>query len=600
MRRLLSFRSLAASTATVCVSLVVARASAEEPPASVTGEYSPYEQASIDEALGTRKMQLDDAPEGKTVEGIDVVSLDVIEKRDPAPRFLNVFHTTTKPYVIEREVLLRVGGPYTQVLADETARNLRDLIQLSVVLVVPVRGSTKDKVRILVVTKDVWSLRLNSNVRYVSGKLEYLYLQPSEWNIAGTHHQAFAQLVYQPLSYALGGGYSIPRLLGSRVLVGASANVIINSKQGKPEGSYGTFSLGQPLFSSLTEWSWGVVGSWTNEVTRRYSNGELALFDARSTPAIDAIPDEIRSVLAIGSASVTRSFGWAVKNDVSLGLEASRRKYTTDDLSRFDPVAASEFRARRLPVDDTRINPYVEYHGYTSRFLRVLDLETLGLQEDFRLGHDLWLKGYPVTTALGSTRSFMGVGTGAQYAVLLGDGLARGGIEALFEGDKDALADVVVEGRERVITPRLGFGRLLFDGQQVFRPRDSLNRRSTLGGEGRLRGYPTSYLVGKNLVAYSLEFRTAPVEILSCQLGAAFFWDTGDAYDDRSELSLKHSVGAGLRMLFPQLDRYVLRFDFGFPVGRRPADVSPMQFVITFEQAFPMPALRRGTVFTTR
>ncbi|MEO7091923.1 MAG: hypothetical protein ABI175_01655, partial [Polyangiales bacterium] len=561
--RLLAVVALACALA----STTTTAALADDHPPSMAGEYSPYEQTSIDEALDARKLQLEGAPEGKTVEAIEVVSLEVIEKRDPAPRFLNVFHTTTKPYVIGREVLLQVGAPYTQALAEESARNLRDLIQLSVVLVVPVRGSSPDKVRILVITKDVWSFRLNSKFTFVGGKFEYLFLQPSEWNIAGTHHQAAAQFEYQPLSYSLGGLYSIPRILGSRVSAAASANVIIGRREAKPEGSYGSLTIGQPLYSGLTEWAWNVSGTWLNEVTRRYRNGELLLVDAVVTPQPDDIPFQYRTVQTLAGAAVTRSFGWATKNDFSLGFEAGRRVYRTD-LAAFDPLAVAAFERRFLPVSDTRVNPYLEYRGYTSRFSRVLDFETLGLQEDFRLGHDLSLKLYPVSTALGSTRTFMGVGTGVQYTVPLGDGLARAGVETIIEAQKDEVADLVFESRERVVTPRLGFGRLVFDGQQVLRPRNHLNRLSTLGGEGRLRGYPTSYLRDRNLVAYSLEFRTAPVEILSCQLGMAFFWDTGDAFDGASELSLKHSGGLGLRMLFPQLDRYVLRFDVGFPVNR--------------------------------
>jgi hypothetical protein len=54
---------------------------------------------------------------------------------------------------------------------------------------------------------------------------------------------------------------------------------------------------------------------------------------------------------------------------------------------------------------------------------------------------------------------------------------------------------------------------------------------------------------------------------------------------------MKHSVGAGARVLFPQLDRSVFRLDFGFPVGLRPAGVPPMSFYFAFEQAFGVPTL---------
>jgi len=52
-------------------------------------------------------------------------------------------------------------------------------------------------------------------------------------------------------------------------------------------------------------------------------------------------------------------------------------------------------------------------------------------------------------------------------------------------------------------------------------------------------------------------------------------------------------VGAGLRALFPQLDRDVFRLDFGFPVGNGAnlPGVIPWTFFIAFQQAFTVPTL---------
>jgi hypothetical protein len=509
--------------------------------------------------------------------------------------------------VIEREVLLAVGKPYSQALADETARNLRDIIQLSLVIVVPVHGSAPNKVRVLVITKDVWSLRLNSDFRVVKGsdnkpKLEYLFIQPSEWNIAGTHQQVATQFIYQPLSYSVGASYANNRLFSSHNVLRGDANVIISTESGHTEGSFGSLTVGEPLWSTLTEWSWGTISTWRNEITRRYTNGELATFDRKNVPGDDAIPIQFNSKIYTTNVYVTRSYGWASKADFTLGFEASERKYTTGDLSAYDPAAVDAFVARLVPVSDARAYPYVDLHAYKTDFTQVLDFETLGLQEDFRLGHDLWLKLYPVTTGLGSTRTFMGIGGGAYYTVPFGDGLARAGVETIVEAESERVADMVIDGKQRIVTPRVGFGRLVFDGHQVFRPRDSLNRVSFLGGEGRLRGYPTNYTFGQNVVAYTLEFRTRPVEILSVQLGGALFWDTGDAYDNWSDVSLKHGAGFGMRMLFPQFDRYIFRADVGFPVskGPRPPGTNAYEIVLTFQQAFPMPTLVRGTIFTDR
>jgi hypothetical protein len=64
------------------------------------------------------------------LEGVDIVPLDVFEPRDPAPAFLNWFHTTTpRPMIIERELLMPREQPWAQWRAAEAARRLRALRQ---------------------------------------------------------------------------------------------------------------------------------------------------------------------------------------------------------------------------------------------------------------------------------------------------------------------------------------------------------------------------------------------------------------------------------------------------------------------------------------
>src|SRR5262249_5937297 len=158
-------------------------------------------------------------------EGIDVVTLDVIEQRDPAPGLLNALHATTRKYVIEREVLMQPGDAYQRVLCDETARNLGTLPQLSLVICLATRASSPDRVRVLVITKDVWSLRLGWDVSFVGGGLESLQLVPTETNLGGTHQTVLARYIYRPLSQSFALGYRIPRLDGRRLSLAAESGV---------------------------------------------------------------------------------------------------------------------------------------------------------------------------------------------------------------------------------------------------------------------------------------------------------------------------------------------------------------------------------------
>ena len=136
-------------------------------PTSQKTEYSPYEAETLKNALDTYGLKIDHAADGKTVERIDVVTLEVLEKRDLIPdnfltlnpqRILNSLHYRTRENIVRREVLIHEGEPYDQVLVDETERNIRArmALQISVVVIQPIEGKrTPDKVRILVIVKDI-------------------------------------------------------------------------------------------------------------------------------------------------------------------------------------------------------------------------------------------------------------------------------------------------------------------------------------------------------------------------------------------------------------------------------------------------------------
>jgi hypothetical protein len=568
------------------------RAADPPPPTLRATDFSPYEQESIDDALRQLKETRDDAPEGKVVEGVDIITLEVFEERDPVPRFVNVFHWTTRASIVDREVLVRPGERYSQVLVDESVRNLRKLAALSLVVAVPIKGTAPDRVRILVITKDVWSLRLNSNVAASSGGLESLIIQPSEINAFGSHQRATLLYAYEPLATTLGAGYRIPRVAGTRVIVSATANMILGHS-GKLEGSSGTLVAYQPLYSALTKWAWDAQVLWDDEIIRRYVNAQLATFDAKATPGNDRIPWQYDTRRYFAQDSVTRSFGWSEKHDFSLGGTVDLRSYRAENPAGYAPAALAEFAAREMPRSDARVGPFLQYHAYTTRFMRVLDLETLGLQEDFRLGHDFYARVYPIARALGSSRDLIGFLAAAQYTLPIKDGLASAVIESSTEAQSTELTDASLSATLHLVTPRLGFGRVVYNGHVFTRYRNYLNRLTYLGGNTRLRGYPTNFFVGKDIINSNLEFRTRPLEILSCELGLAAFYDVGDAFDGFENMHPKHAVGAGLRVLFPQLDRLVFRGDIGFPLGAgaRIPGVSPAAFFIAFEQAFGVPSL---------
>lgn len=577
----------------------VARAEEAEPApdgAVQASRYSAYEREAVEAALREHRTTVEPSPGGKVLEGVDIVTLDVFEPRDPVPTVLDVFHTMSKRHVIARELLLTVGEPYRQSLVDDSVRNLRALPQLSLVLAIPTRGSSPDRVRLLIITKDVWSLRPNWNFQFTNGGIALLTAQPAETNVAGTHTNANLNFVLNPALVVLGAGYTNYRLDGTRVLIQPNVNVAWSRATGAPEGSYGGLVAGQPLFSPRAEWAWDASVNWVDYVYRRFENADVAAYLDPTTR--QTLPFAFRGQLYGTQYTATRSFGWSTKHDLTIGVAIARSQYTVDATGTVgvSPRTVADFIAAYVPVSDNRVGPFVQYHTYSKRYLRLLDFETLGLQEDYRLGHEAFVNVYPVPRALGSSRDFLGLDASLLYTVPMGDGLARASVESITEAETSALTDASIEPSLHVVSPTALIGRFVFDAHLLYRYRNYLNQVSYLGGDTRLRGYPTEFFVGKDVASVNLEFRTRSIDLWTAQVGLVGFYDVGDAFAGFSQWKPYESVGVGGRVLLPQLDRLVLRLDVGFPVGdgARLPGITPASFFLAISQAFGVPTIGPG------
>jgi hypothetical protein len=567
------------------------RAGAE--PRSLTYLYSPYEEQAIRDAESVLGTRVDPSPEGKTIERIDFARIDPIDAHDPLPIAVDTLHTTSRVSVLRHEILAKEGEPWRSVLIDESARNLRLLPQLSLVLCVPMRGSAPDRVRLVVITKDVWSLYVDFDIAATPGGLELLDLEPKETNVAGLQHTALARFVLMPKNYSLGASYEIPRFDGRWLDLLLDGNVFVNRDSGQAEGSYGMARIQRPLYSSRTEWAWSESLTWKDAIDRLYSNAAVQTF--RTTPTSTPVAWIWHERTLTEQAKVTRSFGWETKNDFSLGASLSHAQYVVPDDASPDPRARQAFQTAKVPLGEDRVGPFVQWHGYSSDFQRVIDVDSLALQEDNRLGHELWLRVYPVSRALGSTRDFVGLYSAAAYTVALGDGFARGAVESTVEAEASDISDASLKAALGIVTPRIGVGRIVFDTTALNRWRNHLNVFSTLGGESLLRGYPSRQFMGKDMLATNLEYRSVPVDLSAIQVAVAAFYDVGNAFDGFDHLEMHHSIGFGLRVVFPQIARDVLRLDVGFPIPSNAPPVPPVSFFLAFHQAIVLPAV--GTDF---
>jgi hypothetical protein len=556
---------------------------------------SELEERCVVRALG-KDFERDPAPQGKRIESLEIARLPVFDEDDPIPDFVNVFHWQTRESAIRRELLFQAGDVYNPELVQETIRNLQLLPQFGVVVVVALKGKTPDSVRVVVVVRDVWTLRLNYQLQGTFKSINYLLINPTEDNLFGTRTSAGALFALQPDRYQLGGLVLHPRIAGSKVDAVAHAGVFINLESGKAEGSTGALALRRDLIALSDEWSFLAGASWLVEQTRLYS-------DRRLVRSEQGIPIEYHTSILLAGAQVTRSFGRQLKFNLTWGIQTSRRAYEATQGVGVTDQAFAGFVHDELPVSDRRISPFVQLEHFPARYLVTHDVETLALQESIRLGQYASVRVYPAARSLGSSRDLVGSVAWLGYTWALGDGVARAiagsGIEAADQGKHQASA----QGQLRLVSPRLGFGRAVLDGAFVSAYENYLNRKVILGGDTRPRGYVSQAFRGASGAAASFELRTSAVNLFSARVGAVAFYDLGGAGPQLTSLTLHQSVGAGVRVLLPYFNREVFRLDWAAPLtpgrGRIPDAPLPGGVYFTFGQAFDMPYARLSQLLSS-
>ncbi|HVY31207.1 MAG TPA: BamA/TamA family outer membrane protein [Polyangiaceae bacterium] len=565
-------------------------AHAQETPRALSGAYSAYEEEALRAAERELGSPRDEAAEGKPVEALVIRRLEPIEARDPVPQALNALHVESRESVIVREVVLVPGGRFSRALCDESARRLRTLPQLSLVLCVAVQGSTPGRVKVLILTKDTWSLFLDPDFDTSGGML---LLEPKEQNLFGLHHAAFVRYWHDPRSYSLGGDYRIPRLDGRFLSLLIDANVYVNRATSDLEGSYGALQAQGVPKSTRDPWAWFMDLGWKQQLARSYR------MDVHRAPDDDrarVMDFEWHHRELYGVAALTRSWGWRYKTDVTAAfLATSVSDRRLDEQRNWADIAAVHVLENQMVVPYRRVGPLIELHLYTTDFLRTFEVETLGLQEDFRLGHDLLLDVNPAWRAselpgepVGEFHSLVGASATAQETVAWADGFARIGVQGGADFQPEETDAAFVKGWLRAVTPRLGFGRLVVDGEATLALDDSRFRaRPSYGNANRLRG--SVNVTAASAAVVNLEYRTPALQLWTEQLGGVLFFDAGRFEQDGGGTIDKSAVGAGLRLVTPVLERSGLRFDLAVPLDSRGFDVAALMTQLTFGQAFGLP-----------
>ncbi len=523
-----------------------------------------YEDRLIRWALAEHAREVEPSPEGKRVEEVLIASEDVFAPSDPWPTALNAFHWKTKENVIRREVLLAPGDEWSPARVMETERNLRRLYIVAVVKVVPVKGR-EGGVGVLVVTKDRWSLRLNSEFTLIGPLLQYLRLQPTEMNFLGLNQRLSLDVILRLDTLQLGQSFVERRLGGTRLYLGEAAALVVNRQTGKVEGSAAALSFGRPLITLDQTWGFLLEGHWNVRRRRVFRGASVWLLpypDDAGPPTVPFVYDVREGAV---EASAIRSFGREVKLDTTAALGGYSRWYGPPAASALSEEQAAWFRAGYLPrtEDATYVSAFAR--AFTADFRVLRNMDTFELSEDYQLG-PLVQAGVRYAFPALSQSHFVELGAAVRWRAYLRDDLftvSLAGQTRLRPGLPAANNRVALEVVN--YSPPLYGGRLVTRVMFDVKTDDLDNRRLLLGGSNGLRGAFPEQLTGKNVLLANVEYRARPFELATNWVGLVFFYDVGSAFNDAPALT--HSVGVGLRLLLPQFNQEAIRIDLGVVIG---------------------------------
>lgn len=547
---------------------------AHDPSCDWIATLSSLERASVVRALVSRGYEVEPSPWNKVIGAIRVYNEEVFAEGSRFLQFFNHVHITTKESTIRAEAVVTSGEIWDQPRIEETARRLRDPLWTSVVAVIPVKSPNPGTVDVLIVTRDIWSLRLNTQYTYQQGRLTSLIMSFAENNFLGRRDVLAAALTMDQGAIAIGPLFIDKNLFGEHLDLRVRIDDILTrddlTKHSTlhSEGTQSAITLSRPLWSLASEWAAGATFTHRFAIDRQYKGTALKPYDYVDPTTMETTSFERQYAMRRWGASafMTRQWGTQLKQQFSSGYSVnSQRPRPLDDFPG-NAAQRAAFIANVLPRSEVTSVPFVEYAFFTPRYSTLRNISTFALAEDVRIGPDFDASLGFGLKALGSDENFQRLSSAVGWTFPWSrDGFARiaAGLGGRYQ--QGELIDNTATWSVRAAAPAVaGRVRFLAQAQLLTRWHDQ-NRFYAIGSDTGLRGYGINEFSGQRLVNFQFEARTLPYAWWVLRLGGVAFYDLGGAADSLKQLTLHQDAGLGLRMLIPQTSAQLVKFDFAIP-----------------------------------
>ena len=527
--------------------------------------YGAVERDALVAALCEGELRPAYAPEGRPVCAVKTFREDPFVLSERVPLWLNRFHATTSEQTLLDLARVQPNAVWTDGLRLDLARRMATPAILAVAVAAPVVStSCDDGVDLLLVTRDMWSLRFIARPELDGNQITRVTLGATENNLAGEHLQ-LALVAYKDRDFwELGPVIQKRRIAGTMLAGGLSASAIFTPGLDLEPGYRANATLGLPVETAADSFGWSLSAAAQNRLFAIYDGAEVAQFDNADTSAVEAT-DEIwrsQSAAALFSTTFARGTAWRQLYTPYLSWsEASSELASTSD----DTLRAA-FKQQVLPDDERRVGPGLRWTLFEARYRSLQDYRLFGLSEELRDGPTVTLDASFSDPLLGATRATQDLSADLSWnGAPLGDDLLRlaaGG--ALSFGD--GLENTIGWTELRAVTPPKLAGRLHLRAGWIERGLNRARSYETMGGDQALRGFAPSALRSEGLIRANLEWRSLPLRSFLARVGGVLFVDAATARGDANTDAALLSAGLGLRSFVPQAASFVWSVDLGFPL----------------------------------
>jgi len=490
-------------------------------------------------------------------------------------RLANKLHYKTRTNVIRREILVKVGEPFSPELAAETARNLRQRLSIFDAWVEP-QMLANGHLLVRVVTIDEWSLSGGLDLNREGNETQYR-LVATEKNLLGNNQFLSMEYFVEPSDE----DYVVARFMDARFF-GAPCAVEVGYGD-DPLGKFHRVSFGHPFYNLSQAYSFDITITGTSGRREIHSNSSLI---GRSNSEGDQFG--IRGSYRIGS----------YYRKLQINPQYIYRYERTFDRTvlRVSPNDTLLAEAG-FPADSMYHQVGLSVRLANLDFITLRQVDGFGYTEDFVLGQAL---------RVGFARALTG-----KFRDYVFDLFDVGFSQGFHHGPNLAFLTYYRalwfrEDRNIRRMARLGlnyyyaatdFLTIATRGRYMSDSKASSAESVVVGGRGEIRGFDETFKTGDRKAVFNLEGRFYPnVKILSVLFAPVLFADVARSWKTGEKVGLKDfymSGGIGLRIAFERSSKNrLLRIDAAY------SDKNGWQLSIGVDQYFK--AQHDSFLLTTR